>query len=258
MYESTNYTDYFLQSLGLESFIYLSFVIPAFLIFWIFFSKRFWPIRIQQVQKSKRQNFIQDGLFSLSTVFIFGAIDVIIYFLENKGITQVYSDINQFGWVWFIVSILIMFILHDTYFYWTHRLMHHPKIFRLVHRTHHNSTDPSPWTSYAFHPIEAIIEYGISFIIVFIMPVNFWALIIWQVLQMMFNVIGHLGFEIYPKWWLKNPILKWKNPSTHHNMHHQKFNGNYGLYFAWWDKWMGTEFKDYEKKFNEIFSKKTT
>ena len=152
MYEFASYTDYFLQSMGLESFIYLFSVIPTFLIFWIFLSKRFWSIRIQQVQKSKRQNFIQDGLFSLSTVFIFGAMDVIIYFLENKGITQIYLDINQYGWVWFIASILIMFILHDTYFYWTHRFMHHPKIFRLVHRTHHHSTDPSPWTSYAFQP----------------------------------------------------------------------------------------------------------
>jgi sterol desaturase/sphingolipid hydroxylase (fatty acid hydroxylase superfamily) len=43
-------------------------------------------------------------------------------------------------------------------------------------------------------------------------------------------------------------VPKLKTTSTHHNMHHQLFNGNYALYFTWWDKWMGTEFKDYEKR----------
>jgi ring-1,2-phenylacetyl-CoA epoxidase subunit PaaE len=39
-------------------------------------------------------------------------------------------------------------------------------------------------------------------------------------------------------------------------MHHQLFNGNYALYFTWWDKWMGTEFKDYETRHEQIFERK--
>jgi ring-1,2-phenylacetyl-CoA epoxidase subunit PaaE len=39
-------------------------------------------------------------------------------------------------------------------------------------------------------------------------------------------------------------------------MHHQLFNGNYALYFTWWDKWMGTEFKDYEVRHEQIFERK--
>jgi sterol desaturase/sphingolipid hydroxylase (fatty acid hydroxylase superfamily) len=39
-------------------------------------------------------------------------------------------------------------------------------------------------------------------------------------------------------------------------MHHQLFNGNYALYFTWWDKWMGTEFKDYETRHAQIFERK--
>lgn len=42
------------------------------------------------------------------------------------------------------------------------------------------------------------------------------------------------------------------NTSTHHNIHHSKFNGNYGLYFRFWDKMMGTEHPDYVKKYDEI------
>jgi ferredoxin len=41
-------------------------------------------------------------------------------------------------------------------------------------------------------------------------------------------------------------------------MHHQLFNGNYALYFTWWDKWMGTEFKDYETRHEQIFERKNS
>jgi ring-1,2-phenylacetyl-CoA epoxidase subunit PaaE len=70
------------------------------------------------------------------------------------------------------------------------------------------------------------------------------------------NVLGHLGYEIYPKGWVKLPLLQFKTASTHHNMHHQLFNGNYALYFTWWDKWMGTEFQDYESRHEQIFERK--
>ncbi|PKA16131.1 sterol desaturase family protein, partial [Leptospira haakeii] len=46
-----------------------------------------------------------------------------------------------------------------------------------------------------------------------------------------------------------HPVLKWINTSTHHNLHHQKFHGNYSLYFNFWDKVMGTNFKDYSEVF---------
>jgi lathosterol oxidase len=66
-----------------------------------------------------------------------------------------------------IVSLALMLLLHDAWFYWTHRLMHHPKIFRHVHLVHHRSINPSPWAAYSFHPIEAVIEAGIYLLIVF-------------------------------------------------------------------------------------------
>jgi sterol desaturase/sphingolipid hydroxylase (fatty acid hydroxylase superfamily) len=39
-------------------------------------------------------------------------------------------------------------------------------------------------------------------------------------------------------------------------MHHEQFNGNYGLYFTFWDKWMKTEIKDYEDRFNEVYRRR--
>ncbi|MFN9998394.1 MAG: 2Fe-2S iron-sulfur cluster-binding protein, partial [bacterium] len=98
--------------------------------------------------------------------------------------------------------------------------------------------------------------YIVAFVLPFLLPLNFGLIIAWQIFSMLNNVLGHLGYEIYPKGWVKFPILKFKTASTHHNMHHQLFNGNYALYFTWWDKWMGTEFKDYEARHEQIFERK--
>jgi len=67
--------------------------------------------------------------------------------------------------------------------------------------------------------------------------------------------MGHLGYELYPKKFMQSGWSRFFNSSTHHNMHHSKFKGNFGLYFRFWDKWMGTEFKDYETTFNQIVNR---
>jgi len=66
------------------------------------------------------------------------------------------------------------------------------------------------------------------------------ALFVFLVFMTVYNVYGHLGYELYPKSFNKNFFGKWLNTSVSHNAHHSKFNGNYGLYFLFWDRWMGT------------------
>jgi ring-1,2-phenylacetyl-CoA epoxidase subunit PaaE len=134
--------------------------------------------------------------------------------------------------------------------------MHLPRFYKFFHKVHHESTDPSPLTAYAFHPSEAVIEQLMHVVLPFLLPLNFGVIIAWQLFSMLNNVLHHLGYEVYPKGWVKFPLLKYKAASTHHNMHHQLFNGNYSLYFTWWDKWMGTEFKEYETRHEQIFERK--
>jgi sterol desaturase/sphingolipid hydroxylase (fatty acid hydroxylase superfamily) len=87
-----------------------------------------------------------------------------------------------------------------------------------------------------------------------LIPIYWPVLFLWQTLDLINNVLAHMGYEVYPKSWIKIPLIKYKTASTHHNMHHEQFNGNYGLYFTFWDKLMGTEVKDYSKRFYEIHS----
>lgn len=228
----------------------------AFLAFYVIWKKKFAFKRIRSRFPSAKK-MATEVYYSFLTFGIFSLMGMFILYLDKKGFTLLYHDISNYGWFYFIASILIMLLLHDTYFYWTHRLMHHPAIFRHVHRVHHLSVNPTPLASFSFHPFEAVIESGILLIIVFVMPAHPLAIFFFLLIMTIINVLGHLGYEFYPSGFLKHPLGRLNNTSVHHNMHHQYFNCNYGLYFNWWDRLMGTNHPDYYATFAKIANRKS-
>lgn len=193
--------------------------------------------------------------YSVLTLLIFGAVGAATVLARKAGYTQMYFRIGNYGWPWFFASIGIAIFLHDAYFYWTHRLMHHPRLFRLFHRAHHLSTNPTPWASYAFDPLEAVVQASIFPIAVTVIPMHPLAFFVFMVWQIAFNVAGHTGYEFYPRWFVDSWLGKFINTPTNHVMHHEYFRGNYGLYFNLWDRWMGTNHERYEARFREVTSR---
>jgi len=153
--------------------------------------------------------------------------------------------------------VFAVLVVDDTRFYWTHRAMHHPWLFNRMHRVHHESVDPTPFTACSFHPAEAIV-HGIGslslLLVMMLLPFHVASLVAAGTLQILFNVVGHLGYEIYPRGWNRIPLLRWKTPTLHHDMHHQRVGGNYALYFRWWDRICGTEFKDFAARYDRLFA----
>jgi Delta7-sterol 5-desaturase len=252
MHNISELLEYGFWDFQINSLIYLAVALPFFLVFWRIWKNKFQHRRIQEKQRSNVKIIKYELKYSAITIFIFALIDVLLYVAQSNGTTKLYNQVSDYGWSYFVFSVFIMILLHDAWFYFTHRLMHHPKLYKYVHKVHHQSTDPSPFAAFSFHPLEAIVEAAIYVIFAFLFPVNIWALYVWQIIQMTLNVIGHTGYEIYPKGFNTHWVFKWKTPSTHHNMHHSHFSGNYGLYFTWWDKFFKTEFKDYHKKFENV------
>lgn len=249
MQQST--TEFFVEDMTLNGGLYVLFAVPAFLVCWVMLSGRLKHRRIQPLRRAGPRHFLHDIAYSVLSLIVFGVLDLVILKMEEGGLTRLYTDPNALGLAWLIGSVALLIVLHDAYFYWMHRLVHHRAFYALVHTVHHRSTDPSPFTSFAFHPLEAVLENLFPVLVVLVLPLHFWALLAWQVFQQAFNVIGHLGYEPYPRWWLRAPGLRWKTTSTHHNLHHEKFVGNFGLYFTWWDRLMGTELPQYEARFLE-------
>jgi len=226
----------------------------AYIIFWKW-GRHKWEHLIIQRSLPQAKKIWFEFRYSLSTVLIFSLVGFGIVLLEKGGYTTIYYQIGEYGWTYFFLSFLIVIILHDLYFYWTHRWMHHPRIFKYVHKVHHQSTNPSPWAAYSFHPLEALIQAGFYPILLGTIPYHPIVLFIFLIFMITKNVMGHLGFEIFPSGFLKWTWFNWHTTPTHHNLHHKGFNYNYGLYFTWWDDLMGTTDPVYYKTFNEVRSR---
>lgn len=235
----------------------LRYIIPAtlaFVIFWKIGRKHWWHLFIQRNFPKSSQLWKEFG-YSMSTVVIFSLVGYSIYSAERAGMTRIYYNVADFGIGYLIFSFIVMVVYHDFYFYWTHRLMHHKAIFKHVHKVHHESKTPSPWAAYSFHPWEALIQAMVLPIALFILPLHGLSVFAFVIYMIVRNVIGHLGFEILPKGFTKNKWVNWNTAITHHDLHHQYFNYNYGLYFSWWDKWMKTEHSQYHEIFDEVKSR---
>ncbi len=125
-----------------------------------------------QDRAAQKSDFIRDILHSMQTTAVLVFIAFMAVLTPLRSYTRVYLDVHEYAAWWFVASIVLSLVIHDTYFYWMHRVLHHPKIFKLTHLLHHKSTNPSPWTSYSFHFIEAWTEGFALIIIVMILPIT--------------------------------------------------------------------------------------
>lgn len=224
----------------------------AFLVFYWLCRDKFSARKIQSKFPTSKDYRREIG-YSVVTLIIFSAVPTFI--LSNPAIrphTTYYADIHRYGLFYFWAAFPLMAVMHDTYFYWTHRLMHHPKLFKTFHLVHHRSTNPSPWAAYSFHPTEAFVEVGIFAVFLFTIPVHTLHLALFFLFMIVYNIYGHLGYELYPHGFGRGWLTKWINTSVSHNVHHQHFKKNYGLYFTFWDRVMGTLDKNYEDRFDEV------
>ena len=132
--------------------------LPFFLVFYVFFRKTFSYKKIQ-IKFPGIKDYARESGFSTVSVIIFSIPPLLMLYSDTiRPYTTFYTSIDEHGALYFVLAFPLMLLMHDTYFYWAHRLMHHPWLFKKIHLVHHKSTNPSPWAAYAFHPFEAIAE----------------------------------------------------------------------------------------------------
>ncbi len=204
------------------------------------------PSRRLQPQPFTREQIIREIGYSFSSAITFTAVVAAIIGMTQAGWTQIYSDPAQYGLWWFWLQIPVALLIQDFYFYWMHRAIHLPGFYEAAHKVHHLSTNPSSFSAFAFHPIEAVLEIGIFFVLIILMPLNVFALGITALLSLIYNAYGHMGYEIMPRFIAKSPIGWVLNKSAYHNQHHRTYKYNYGLYTTIWDRAFGTFHPDAE------------
>ena len=72
---------------------------------------------------------------SVLAAIVFSLVGLGVYHGAQRGLFRVYSEAAQYGWAYWAASLVLVIVAHDAYFYWAHRWMHRPGVFRRVHRT---------------------------------------------------------------------------------------------------------------------------
>lgn len=210
-----------------------------YFVFYVWFPEKFKKRKISNkgYKKSQLQKEIR---YSIINSFIFALAGVACVIAWQKGFTKVYLYAFEFGWWYLPVSLVIYMLLQETYYYWLHRWMHYPKIFKIVHKVHHDSNIASPFTAFSFHPYEGILQAIFLPILLLLIPVNIVVLIVLLTIMTFSSVINHLDIDIFPE----NPnnlLTKHIIGAAHHAKHHRYFKYNFGLYFTFWDRLINTE-----------------
>lgn len=197
-----------------------------------------------------RGQIARELVTSIRTILVFSFFGFFIWLSSVTGVGKFHDDPARYGWAWLVASVVILIVAHDAWFYWTHRLIHHPRLFRRLHRTHHKSNTPTPLTSYAFDTGEAALNAVFYLLMGLLLPLSHLAGFIFLAHMMLRNAIGHSGYELFPRNREGRPLFDWMTTVTHHDLHHAQAGWNYGLYFTFWDRVMGTEHPSYHDHFS--------
>lgn len=137
--------------------------------------------------------------------------------------------------IWLVLFGLLIPLIHEFHFYCIHRLLHLPFLYRRIHSVHHNSANPSPWSSLSMHPIEHLL-YWSDALIHLVLPSH--PLLVLYHLQVTGTgaIVGHIGYD-------RIEIGKDRAVETHayaHYLHHKYFEVNYADGALPFDRWFGT------------------
>jgi sterol desaturase/sphingolipid hydroxylase (fatty acid hydroxylase superfamily) len=244
--------SFWYYSFAFFGLVLIGYFLTAGSLYWLLYLAFAQTLKAQKLHRSPptRQAIRRDIGLSVVSLVVFTVSAAIILFLSSKNIMLIYIDIEPghlWSQLWYeMVSFVAVILLQDTYFYFIHRASHHPQLFKRLHYGHHQSGDPTPWTAFAFDLLDAIIQALFLIGIVFIIPMHFMTLIAVLITMTIATLVHHLGFELIPASSSHHWLRKWLIDSTHHAIHHRKYKVHYGLYFTFWDRWLGTQDPNYE------------
>lgn len=228
---------------------YFVLVGSAYLVFWKWGARLFASRKIPNPGTLDRAQLLREVGNTLLTMLFSSVVPVLLMVSSREPLAE----------PWQLALLFVgLLLLNDAWFYLVHRLLHTPWLFKRVHSVHHRSIAVNPFTSYSFHPIEGLaLTLWVVPVLLFV-PVPLPLLGALQVLGLLNNVNAHLGYELFPRWFVRVPPFKWLTSSTFHNLHHASVVGNYGLMLRVWDRAFGTERADYEERFSRRLPETTT
>ena len=137
--------------------------------------------------------------------------------------------------VWFILFFFVIRFWQSFHFYWIHRLIHAPYLFKKIHHVHHRNVNTGPWSGLSMHPLELLLYFS-GILIHFVLPSHPVHVIFHMFALSLGALYSHSGFEKL-LFWNRETIKAW---SFHHQLHHRYFECNYGSEEMPLDRWFGS------------------
>ncbi|MER9877240.1 sterol desaturase family protein [Mesorhizobium sp. M0195] len=189
-------------------------------------------------QRSEAFFFGRQNIDNLMRTFgtglpIWTAIEVAILYAYAWGYAP-WMTFTEHPWYLFAVGLAVP-LIHSTHFYLLHRLLHWGPLYKWIHSVHHNSVNPSPWSSLSMHPVEQLGYFGEA-LWHLVIPSNP-ILALYQLHYTGFGaIVGHVGFN---KIEVTENVLVDGDDYVHY-LHHKYFEVNYGGGLIPFDQWFGT------------------
>jgi lathosterol oxidase len=228
-----------LAVLVLSGFILVRYFAMVAIFYYLFWRKH---VGVDQVhylhdQKTRPGQVAYEIKWSVVSTLVFSVAGYLMGWLWQHGWTNIYLQLNQFGFWYLPVSLFLLSLIHEVYFYFTHVWMHRPAVYRRVHAVHHYSRKTTPWASFSFHPLEAVIQAAFLPLATLVIPLHPLAIVTYLTMMTLSAISNHLGVELISA----KGVTSWFISGEHHALHHERFDCNYGLYYRFMDQVFGTD-----------------
>lgn len=194
---------------------------------------RNWPKEDSSVFLFNNQTY--DNMFwtLCSGVPIWTAYEILLLWAYANGVAPMinYSE-NLLG---FIALFFLVPFIHEVGFYFAHRFLHWPPLYKIAHKLHHRNTNPGPWSGLSMHPIEHVIYFS-TILLFFFIPSHPIHMINLASRLGVAPAQGHTGFD---------RVVVGEEASVDtsyyaHYLHHKYFEVNYADGMVPLDKWFGS------------------
>jgi Delta7-sterol 5-desaturase len=193
--------------------------------------------RVLDERRLKPRQIAREVAWSSLSIGVFGVGLVLPWWLLQAGWVQVRSGASVLS---ILAELALLLVWNDVHFYACHRLLHTRPFYGRFHLTHHRSVVTTPFSTYAFHPLEALLLGSVPLGPMLVHAFSWQALLLLPVTSLLFNAVGHANYDPFPSLGANH----WFTSGRRHQLHHAHFRGNYGFLFSFMDHWFNTQLPD--------------